>query len=129
MKSHEIMRFTAFLTYREISDNVSEISLLITKSDKWSIWVGSLLIMTKLAPVSFANKGRSAAGKTAREEPRQIKRSDSIDTLCAVIISSSGMAWPKEIVAVLIIPPHMVHEGGSLVARNSFLRGESSYLA
>ena len=48
----------------------------ITKSAKRSNSVGSLLIITNLAPVSLAYKGIVAAGKTTKEDPATINKSD-----------------------------------------------------
>ena len=62
------------------------------------------------------NQGNPAAGKTTRDEPMAINRSEAKAASWARSISASGMAWPKEMVAVLTWPPQSVQTGRAPVA-------------
>ena len=82
-----------------------------TRSAISSNSVASRLIITKRAPFRLAGQGNPAAGQTTREEPAARKRSQSRVSCSARRISRSGIACPKEIVAVLMWPPQSGQSG------------------
>src|SRR3954452_672696 len=93
--------------------SVSPMSWRITRSAMSSCSVGSRLTTTRRAPDSFAIIGKPAAGHTTSEEPIAIKRSQACDNAVARCISSSGIIWPKEIVAVFTGSSHTVQLGAA----------------
>src|SRR5712664_2609669 len=71
---------------------VSPISYRITRSAISSCSVGSLLIITSLAPQFLASIGNPAAGQTTSEDPIAINRSHCCASSVARRIASSGIA-------------------------------------
>src|SRR5215469_1665724 len=82
-----------------------------TRSAISSKSVGSRLMMTSIAPLRFAKRGSPAAGQTTSEEPIETKRSHDCARSCARRTAASGMAWPNEMVAVLMWPPQLGQSG------------------
>ena len=64
--------------------------------------VGSRLMMTSRAPLRLAIKGNPAAGQTTSDEPIARNRSQDERKFLGAPHRASGMAWPNEIVAVLM---------------------------
>src|SRR5712664_1478666 len=65
--------------------------------------VGSLLMITSLAPQFLAINGKPAAGQTTSDDPIARNRSQCWASSVARRIASSGIACPNEMVAVLVV--------------------------
>src|SRR5262245_6280026 len=93
---------TAYCQWAMKGLSVCPMSARMTRSAMSSKSVGSRLRTTRRAPLRFANSGKPAAGHTTRDEPMARNRSQALESASARCMAASGMAWPNEIVAVLI---------------------------
>ena len=92
-------------------DSVSPISWRMTRSAMSSCSVGSLLMITSLAPLFLASIGNPAAGQTTSDDPIAMNRSQCCASSAARRIASSGIDCPNETVAVLTGSPQTVQTG------------------
>src|ERR1700733_8794427 len=98
---------------------VSPISWWITRSARSSCSVGSLLMITSLAPQFLASMGNPAAGQTTSDEPMARNRSQCWASSVARRIASSGIACPNEMVAVFTGSPQAGQSGAWLAAADA----------
>ena len=71
----------------------------------------SRLIIASSAPLRFAITGNDAAGCTCNDEPMTMNTFACSVHPCAMRIACSGIAWPKDTVADLSMPPQLSHLG------------------
>jgi methyl-accepting chemotaxis protein len=85
--------------------------------------VSDRLMMARKPPDARAYSGIRDAGWTRRVEPMTMNASLSEESLAAFFVSSTGMAWPKEMVSGLKYPPQE-HSGAlfpdSIISSASF---------
>src|SRR5262245_8556432 len=107
-------------------DSTVPMSSRTTRSAISSNSVASRLTITKRAPLRLASKGNPAAGHTTSEDPTARKRSQASVSCSARRISRSGIAWPKETVAVLIWPPQSPQSGARSLPSMNCRRTQAS---
>jgi hypothetical protein len=75
--------------------------------------------MASPAPRRLAYSGKPAAGYTTSDDPTTMQRSQASISAWARAMAASGMAWPKEMVADLMIPPQRL-QGSTRVRRRNW---------